>query len=408
MTLNISRHPFVDSNTRSRQQWCPRDVLGLCDDNRCVGYAPSKRRKCLAHINYWSWSMMRSIMDDMSQQPPDPTILRPQLERLASYGLCVRYHQQQVDSMVYKWSSKIYAAFPTGRVSVSNSSPSNITASPISSTTSLQPENLRDMIQETMRCTNELLEILSNNHPPVQTTSMTSTSVSEISSPAPSRRSSIPSDSNEDSTTSSTSDSTELTPQTVTPPSSISQISRTATPSSADNATDPLTSSPSPLQPQPCTRPHARRILLSDPCPICHEGGPLSNSPAADLVWCKSSCGRPVHKSCFEAWRTQREQDGRNPTCVICRADWDDECDCQGCHHVPRRSGDTACAICLDALDAASEAEEEETVWCKDGCGKSVHRVCFEVWEWHCADAGRDATCVLCRATWNTDCSCQY
>ncbi|EUC39517.1 hypothetical protein COCMIDRAFT_111359 [Bipolaris oryzae ATCC 44560] len=406
MTLNISRHLFVDSDTRSRQQWCPKDVLDLCGDDRCVGYAPSKGRKCHARIAYWSRSTMESIMDDMSQQPPDPTILRPQLEHLASYGLCVRYHQRQIDSMVRKWSSKIYAAFPTGRAPVSNLWPSNMTASSISSTTPPQLENLRDMIQETMRCTNELLEIVSNNHPPVQTISMASTSVSEISSPAPSRRSSIPSDSSEDTAISSTSDSAESTRQTTTPPISTSPIPRTATPSSVDDTTELLPSSrPSP-QPQPCTRPHARLILLSDPCPICHEGGPLSSSPATDLVWCKSSCGRPVHKSCFEAWRTQRENDGEDPTCVICRADWDDECDCQGCHHVPRRSGDTACAICLDGLDATSEAEEGGTVWCKDGCGKSVHKTCFEVWQGHCADAGRDATCVMCRAAWNTDCSC--
>lgn len=405
--MNISRHPFVDSNTRNRQQWYPRDVLELCRDGRCVGYAPSKRRKCQICIASWSVSTMNAIIDEMSRQLPDPTILRPQLQRLATYGLCVRYHQGQVDSMVYKWSRKIYAAFPTGRVPVSDPSPSHTVASSISSATPPHLENLRDM----RRCTNELLAIVSNNHPPIQTTSMTSTSVSEISSPALSRRSSIPSDSSEHTIISSTSDSTESTHQTITPPSSISQISRTATPSSAeDDATEPLTSLPSPPQPQPCARPHVRRILLSDPCPICHEGGPLSSCLATDIVWCKSSCGRPVHKSCFEIWRTQREQDGQTPTCVICRADWDDECDCQGCHHVPRRSGDTACAICLDALvmssGAGSEAEEEGTVWCKDGCGQSVHKICFEIWREHCADAGRDATCVLCRATWNTDCSC--
>ncbi|EMD95568.1 hypothetical protein COCC4DRAFT_87517, partial [Bipolaris maydis ATCC 48331] len=112
MTLNISRHSFVDSNTRSHQQWYPRDVLEICRDGRCVGYAHTKRRKCRMLIGSYSVSTMNEILDEMSRQLPDPTILRPQLRSLASYGLCGQFHRGQADSMVCKWSSMIYAAFP--------------------------------------------------------------------------------------------------------------------------------------------------------------------------------------------------------------------------------------------------------------------------------------------------------
>jgi hypothetical protein len=407
MAPSSYRSPVLDLDVRGPQLWCPEDILNLCEDGRCVGFAPSRRRKCQAIIRCTNANMVGKIIDEISRQRPDPILLRPWLLRLAAHGLCVRFHQDQADAMVERWTNKINAAFPAGTSSARAPSPTSVAASSISLTAPSQPDNLRETIRETMRCTNELLERL-NNHSPGQTPSISRISTSDISSLALSRHSTIPSDSSEHTTTSSSSDVTRPT-RTAILPRPRPQIFRTVTVPSTDENSTRSTASVTPTpQTQHCTRRHARRLALDDTCPICFEGDNLSDCDAVDLVWCKSSCGRSAHKSCFETWRAQRVLDGQDPTCVVCRAAWDDECDCDGCCHVPRRPVEAKCAICLDALldEGATPETEESLVWCKDGCGNSVHTLCFDVWQTHCLDSGRRATCVLCRATWNGDCSC--
>ncbi|OAL57390.1 hypothetical protein IQ07DRAFT_582572 [Pyrenochaeta sp. DS3sAY3a] len=51
---------------------------------------------------------------------------------------------------------------------------------------------------------------------------------------------------------------------------------------------------------------------------------------------------------------------------------------------------------------------DEELTWCVHGCGKSVHKDCFDLWKSACENAfpePRDATCVNCRAVWKDDCA---
>lgn len=73
---------------------------------------------------------------------------------------------------------------------------------------------------------------------------------------------------------------------------------------------------------------------------------------------------------------------------------------------VERKSIDDICPICLDMLDlhgglrgcaSASELEnDEELDWCRYGCGKSVHKNCFKMWE-----RKRSSICVFCSRNWN-------
>ncbi|XPT04536.1 hypothetical protein M3J09_013612 [Ascochyta lentis] len=88
-------------------QWEPQQVLGLHDDGRCVGHAPSMGRKCRNPINKVNLSIFDNIVNELSLQPLDAALLRPDLERLARRGLCLRNHQGQVDDMVRKWVQKI-------------------------------------------------------------------------------------------------------------------------------------------------------------------------------------------------------------------------------------------------------------------------------------------------------------
>ena len=39
------------------------------------------------------------------------------------------------------------------------------------------------------------------------------------------------------------------------------------------------------------------------------------------MVWCKT-CGNNVHEQCFGMWLTQQKKQGKDATCVFCRAPW--------------------------------------------------------------------------------------
>lgn len=52
-------------------------------------------------------------------------------------------------------------------------------------------------------------------------------------------------------------------------------------------------------------------------------------------------------------------------------------------------SPEDICPVCLEDLN------EGESDFCRYGCGKSIHRVCYEMWTMK-----NQATCVYCRADW--------
>lgn len=182
---------------------------------------------------------------------------------------------------------------------------------------------------------------------------------------------------------------------------------------SASSQATPAAPQPGPSQTSPesiprCSTTHVRRIPVSDECPICYSDEPLSSHPAADLVWCTSSCGRTVHKSCFEKWAAQCEESYLEATCPICRADWAESCACGGrstCStvHVERRPRTMSCPICAEDM---SRDDERELQWCKDGCGQNVHRECMDAWGAHCVANASNASCTMCRAEWSSACSC--
>jgi|SaaInlStandDraft_4_1057021.scaffolds.fasta_scaffold05022_1 hypothetical protein len=52
---------------------------------------------------------------------------------------------------------------------------------------------------------------------------------------------------------------------------------------------------------------------LDDICPICLDD--LDNEPTD---YCKYSCGKAVHKECFEMWLKKQ----KTKSCIFCRANW--------------------------------------------------------------------------------------
>jgi len=62
-----------------------------------------------------------------------------------------------------------------------------------------------------------------------------------------------------------------------------------------------------------------REIGEDENCPICFE------ELDEDLVFCRYSCGKSVHKDCFERWTAIRTKKGGQANCVYCRAPWNPE-----------------------------------------------------------------------------------
>ena len=357
------------------QIWNPNDVLQLDNNGCCVGYAPTKGRGCTRKIRQGNVAEFKSILRQISRRQPDADQLESHLECLAKCGLCVKDHQNQIDDMVEQWSQRLRAEYP-----IEND------------------ERLQRSLAAASR---------------VPTVSRVSTS--DISSLHLSRSSTV---------VSSAASSIQWTPVvSESPASRITESVRTPPVAASPVSSPPVTPAPTVPQsttpPRTCDRTHARRRSFDEECSICHEGESLSSLDASELIWCRSECGRTVHKSCFEDWRTQCEIDHRHLTCPICRTSWADEAECEcerepestepcPTQHVRRRAIEDDCPICRDEFidEDGQRLQMHQLAWCKAGCGTNVHVDCFNEWKARCEDGERPATCVMCRAEWTDECEC--
>ena len=60
-----------------------------------------------------------------------------------------------------------------------------------------------------------------------------------------------------------------------------------------------------------------RRKPIEGECPICYFD---FDEKRNELVWCETSCGNNMHKSCFDQWAASAR--GGTVKCVYCRAPW--------------------------------------------------------------------------------------
>jgi hypothetical protein len=278
-------------------------------------------------IRYDNLKRVNSLVAEIATQEPDAQLLRPKLHRMAQYGLCVRYHQYQVDDMVDKWTSRIRVAFlpvaaPHSHRNIERSAISSRASSVQTHSTSSVASSVPDhseiqtlqetiaAMQETIRVAQRQLERLQYAPPPASSLSRVSTD--DISTLRLSRSSTI------QSVATARSDS--VRPAAPSPPVRTVQ----AQPPAMSRVVEPTSGSVAGR----CTRAHVRRLPLDEECAICYDDVPLSRCEPSALVWCKSGCGRSVHRECFEAWETSCAQESRAATCTHCRTRWEDGCAC--------------------------------------------------------------------------------
>ncbi len=459
--------------------WNARETLKLCSDGLCVGYAPSKRRKCTVPVNARDVSSFNYLIRVLEAQEPDAEELESELQELAQLGLCVRWHRKsQVYEQVAKWSRMITDVYPPVYEETEDEDSEEYDSDDYGSEAydsedndvegddsgneyseeEDEDENTEDenedgedddedddedentagvdaeleRLRETTRHLLEMMNQLVQNN-----STISRVSTSDISSLHLSRAPSTLSDNSSNWSTRRAVDaeprtssasrtaslSTESVPSSPLPavtPAMVANLtsfmqSRSSPVSTSTSTSSPSSTAPSPPQRRspPCPRTHVRRLPLDEQCSICFDGEPLSSLPASSLTWCRSSCGRSVHRDCFTTWRTQCLADERDVRCAFCRTPWPSEdCDCtEGCtdQHARRRAlGEDECPICCEEFrDAEGELLAARVVgWCKKGCGRNVHAECFGGWKRECEEGGRAVSCVLCREVWGEGCEC--
>jgi hypothetical protein len=99
---------FIDHKSPA---WDPCATLEIVNPDRgcltCVGYAPSQRRRCRNPIAAGNRSCVYKMLEALANTSPDSRSIKSQLEQIAALSLCRRYHQNQIDSVVDQWLSRI-------------------------------------------------------------------------------------------------------------------------------------------------------------------------------------------------------------------------------------------------------------------------------------------------------------
>ena len=116
---NITRKKMVSSKTHL---WDPAAVLGIINETpyyqsiTCVGYAPSKGRRCRKGISMENKSCITKALDGLARLGPDSPIVASKLWTIAARGLCVTFHQGQIEQVVNNWMKSIKKVAGKGKL----------------------------------------------------------------------------------------------------------------------------------------------------------------------------------------------------------------------------------------------------------------------------------------------------
>lgn len=412
----------------SGHSWNAAEILKIEDLCTCVGWAPSKGRKCGNRIAAANQRKASNILCRMGSLDVTTADVRIHLEELAPRMLCKRYHQDQASEMVSQWMCEVerqqehvegmqlrrrqQQAQVTVSIQISTgsahtlSSPTDATlivtrhsgiqqtrtSTPFHSIPTQLPSppttpnrhRAHNSAPATMPTPSQQLPTPPTNrrrdHDAVPATTPTPTQQLPTPPTTPNRRRdhhSIP------ATTPPPTPSLPSVPVTTTPLSSRPTTSPSA-PTTTEATASPPTSSPQPdpaVDPTPPPSPPFPTISIEpEECSICYD-------PVAPSTAISSQCGHLFHATCINTWIDTQDHSssfasrgGAAHQCPYCRSEW------------TRRKVEGDCCICLDPLthqrpepEPASESEAQsesasKLVWCQSCCGQNFHRECMEKW----------------------------
>lgn len=333
------------SRSSSGSLWDPERLFSIknpekCDQFTCVGYAPSQRRRCRNPIAYHNQVAAKQLLRDLSFIEPGKITASEQqsqkLQTVAYYSLCRRYHQDQANKMVTNWTSilreeqrQLGRRLRNERLQSSRREEAEDADSESSSTFTRRASPSRS-ITPPRRPASRADSVISPpalpsppSTPPSRRETAMAVQPQETEAPTaspaqfqwppsgplsfnwpPSNPSpAVPPQEPSPPTTPPRAEEPQLEAPVLietpaAPPAAIIESSSTISP----------TIDPSPAL-TPCTANHVNRRTTDEDCPICTTA--MVNTPQEELVWCKTSCGRSVHRECFDAWQNHRHADAQ-------------------------------------------------------------------------------------------------
>ena len=301
--------------------WLPSEVLQLDLDSSgftCIGYAPSKGRRCHNPIACANRHEAANILREMSMLDPHSKRLDKRLEELASRLLCRRWHQNQATDMKTLWRQKIDRHYPA---TVCIERYAIVERYTVVYASSVAPTSAMVRTRAKPRTTGQTTSLVARS--PVRAFAPESLPVATITEPR-TRTSRIndpdgqePPQQAESSPTSPTQPDSPLQARTLPEPNSPPTSPVTEPPRNTSDTAAPQESTATrgePAQetssskhipePTPKPKPHeessplpARRAIEGE-CHICHEDFGSDDA----TVWCKAQCGQNFHEECIESW----------------------------------------------------------------------------------------------------------
>ena len=381
----------------SGHHWDAAEVLKIQNIFTCVGYAPSKRRKCQNPIAAAKRAWASEILDRVENKDVVTTSVKRDLEELAPRLLCQRYHQGQASTMVNGWLAKVenlkaermhqrneVAALSrmTSEAESTRVRLSRSQAVPISnpSTTSTRvPEPVAAQLPATPRRQSQVQQLPSPPATPIRRTARTNL----VTSPSPPTQPASLSETFPPVAATSAASPPATSPQAVASPP--------AAPAAPEASLTPLTHN----HQEPDDPTHD--IVSLEECSICYEDIPANTGIASD-------CDHHFHASCINTWLSTQDASSQAHICPYCRSEW------------TRRKVEGDCSICCDSLlhdhddddddddnndeNGSTNEGEAGLVWCKSGCTQNFHRGCINSWLAASAEMGVRRRCPDCRADW--------
>jgi hypothetical protein len=270
----------------------------------CVGWAPSKRRRCENPIKKENRRFATRLLDEGDRRIARSETVDDILEELAPRVLCNHEHQNQAFEMVVKWQERMYS-FSGTRPSRQSSERSRLQYS--RSFTRSQPERRQQRPPPASLPTPPPTP--RRNHQNITQTSTTSVRRPLLQASAPSPLH-TPSDVSAPSTDSPPADffgrSSFPSRESQQHSARIRRASSTVSDSSPLPQFRPTSTQISePSHPASAPRATRRPIAVGLECSICTE--PLvpdrDHLEPNSLTWCMARCGTNFHRECIENWR---------------------------------------------------------------------------------------------------------
>ncbi|KAJ5975917.1 hypothetical protein N7481_009624 [Penicillium waksmanii] len=372
-------------------------IINLQPDREpwCVGYAPSKGRRCHASTNANGRRCAIDILDEATEDLRAGDSINDLLKELAPYVLCRRFHQNQASDLARRWRKQVSSFVESRRSSPTQRTVQNTTGirrqAPREQTSE---EQIEVQLREIKQRIEELLWIEDFDGFPA--TSLRSQVVNDAR-----RMMRTVGATNSSSTTTAIDNISQPRSDSITPVERpIRNLSDSTRSQSSRNSAS------------------SREILVTSSQPSSRRSEATTTMPpTSDSVPQAVNTERPPHSSVSATRKARVSRRPAEGECGIClcplqepqsygtedeeEEDEEDEEDEETDEEEDEGQDDNHDSedeqgYYSDDDEPEVEVEEDGLVWCKAQCGVNYHRECIEKW----LRSGHYDSCPTCRKTW--------